>query len=36
MVELAFQPNGYTMLAWRGGPGRFAAGGRIHRNSLAL
>lgn len=35
MVELAFQPNGYTMLAWPGGPERFSADSRIRRNALA-
>jgi len=35
LVELAYQPNGYTLLGWRGDAARsFPANGRIVRNAL--
>lgn len=37
VVELAYQPNGYTVLAFRNGAGRrFEAAGRIERNTFRL
>jgi len=37
MVELAFQPNGYTVLAYRKPASKyFAPGGRVQRNAIDL
>ena len=37
LIELAYQPNGYTMLAYGGGAGhRYRCGSRVARNALLI